>query len=86
MTQPFTFTDLRAVIDDCVGVTEAVRLTERTLHADFADLGLDSLAVYEITSTLQERLHITIPDADLDVLTTPANVIDYVNRTKGLPL
>lgn len=83
MTRLFTYTDLRAVIGDCVGVTETVDLTERTLDVTFADLGLDSLAVYEITSTLQERLGIRITDDDMDALTTPAHVIEYVNRTKG---
>lgn len=80
MTQRFTFTDLKAVVRDCVGATETTDLTERTMETDFADLGLDSLAVYEITSTLQERLAISIPDDDIDTLTTPAQVIAYVNE------
>lgn len=76
MTQRFTITDLQAVVNACAGTEEASELKS---DVDFADLGLDSLAVYEIVSALQERLGIRIADDDIDSMTTPGHVVAYVN-------
>ncbi|HVV19119.1 MAG TPA: acyl carrier protein [Pseudonocardiaceae bacterium] len=77
MTQRFTFTDLRSVVGECAGDIHA--LVESAADVEFTDLGFDSLAVYEIVTTLQQRFGIRIPDDDIDTMTTPARVIDYVN-------
>lgn len=67
------------VIRSCVG-TEGIRTFDDTmLNTAWDDLGLDSLAVYEIVTRLQDELSVAIPDERVDSLRTPGQMISFVN-------
>ncbi|MEW9547192.1 acyl carrier protein [Nonomuraea sp. NPDC050783] len=42
-------------------------------------LGLDSLAVLEIATRIQQTHRLPIPDEAIAEMTTPRNILDYVN-------
>lgn len=48
-----------------------------------ADLGLDSLAMYELVIELEERYGLRISDEDLDRIRTVADIVDYISRNIG---
>ncbi|MBV6696721.1 acyl carrier protein [Kitasatospora aureofaciens] len=73
---------LREIMRQCVGTGEAVDLDGDILHADFGELGYDSLAVLEVVTQVQGRLGVGIPDEVIDDLRTPAALLDYVNRQR----
>jgi len=78
MSSPqFTHADLRQILLDRIGLTEAD--VPEALDTSFADIGLDSLAVVEIQLAVQQQYGFGIPDADAGVMTTFAEAIDYVN-------
>lgn len=66
---------LREVISDVTGIP----VEELGLEMSFVDdLDLDSLAVAEIVVAIDERLAITIPDEDINSLTTVSDLLMYV--------
>ena len=67
------------VIRSCVGTEGIDTFDDTVLNTAWDDLGLDSLAVYEIVTRLQDELSIAIPDERVDGLRTPGQMIDYVN-------
>lgn len=78
MSKRFTLQTLRAILDEHVGVdispdelTAADRLT-------MAELGVDSLAVFEIQSVVQRDFDVKLPAALLEM--TGAQVVRYVDR------
>ncbi|WP_328335974.1 MULTISPECIES: acyl carrier protein [unclassified Streptomyces] len=74
----FTAADFQKNVDACVGVDDAVVIDESNLEVEFSDLGLDSLAVYEVFTRLEEDLGFPIPDEDIDNLKTFSAVLKYV--------
>ncbi|MXM68992.1 acyl carrier protein [Streptomyces sp. HUCO-GS316] len=74
----FTLTELRKVVELCFDGADAAALEEAALDTEFADLGYDSLVVYEIAIRVQEEYHVTIPDEALDELRTPGSFIAYI--------
>lgn len=76
----FTLTDLRRTVDGCLGARDAAELTDQALDERFDELGLDSLAVYEIVTMLQDELAIPISDEAIDAMITPRAVLDFVNE------
>ncbi|NGO70350.1 acyl carrier protein [Streptomyces boncukensis] len=79
----FTRTDLEKTIDACVGTQAAPPLDEHGLDLSFEELGLDSLAVFEVVTRLQDELGVTIADDEADVRKTPRELIDLVNGRTG---
>nr|BAJ52705.1 putative acyl carrier protein [Streptomyces sp. TA-0256] len=75
----FTVADFQKNVDACVGVDEAITFDETTMDVEFTDLGLDSLAIYEVFTRLEEDLGFPIPDEDLDGLKTLGAVLAYVH-------
>lgn len=71
--------EFERIVRSCVGADSIDALDEASLGIEFAELGLDSLAVYEIVTRIQDELHVTITDEEIDVLTTPGKLIDFVN-------
>lgn len=78
MSERFTIHTLRAILDEHVGVdispdelTAADRLT-------MAELGVDSLAVFEIQSVVQRDFGVRLPAELLHM--TGAQVVQYVER------
>ncbi|WP_188190210.1 acyl carrier protein [Nonomuraea sp. SYSU D8015] len=76
----FTFDDLKRVVSSCLGTAEAAELTLETADVSFDELGLDSLARYEVAMVLQEQLGLPIPDEDIDRMLSPRAALDYVNE------
>lgn len=76
----FTVDDLRKIIDSCLGGDGAALVTDATVDTELDDLGYDSLAIYELVLKLQDDLHISITDEEIDELRTPRAVIDFINR------
>ncbi|MFI6448803.1 acyl carrier protein [Kitasatospora sp. NPDC050543] len=74
----FTTADFQKNVDACVGVDDAVVFDASSLEVEFIDLGLDSLAVYEVFTRLEEDLGFPIPDEDIDNLKTLGAVLKYV--------
>ncbi|KOV89429.1 MULTISPECIES: acyl carrier protein [unclassified Streptomyces] len=74
----YTAADFQKNVDACVGVDDAVVFDESNLEVEFTDLGLDSLAVYELFTRLEEDLGFPIPDEDIDNLKTLGAVLKYV--------
>jgi acyl carrier protein len=48
-----------------------------------ADLGLDSLDVYEVVSELERHFRITIPSSDVPATRTVAQVVEQVAALVG---
>jgi acyl carrier protein len=80
----FTVDDLRNTIESCLGGgggTEPVVTDNIDIKLD--DLGYDSLSIYEFVTKLQDDLHISITDEEIDSLHTPRAVIDLVNERRS---
>jgi acyl carrier protein len=75
----FTLAELKSVIESCIGADNATELDASTLDVEMVDLGVDSLAVYEVVTRLQDDWHIKISDEEVDIMKTPRHVIDFVN-------
>ncbi|GAA3292513.1 acyl carrier protein [Dactylosporangium vinaceum] len=85
MQQHFDIADLQQVVASCVGVTDVGVISVETLDESFADLGVDSLARYEVATRLQDTLTVTISDDDIERATTPRLMLALVNeRLSGL--
>ncbi|MFI6348038.1 acyl carrier protein [Streptomyces sp. NPDC050560] len=75
----FTLQDLKRVVDACVGADAVPEFDEEAAATPFADLGLDSLAVYEAVTRIQDEYGVQVPDADLDLLKTPEQLVGFVS-------
>jgi acyl carrier protein len=76
----FSVVDLRKIVDVCLGGGDGVEpLTEANLDAELADLGYDSLTLYEVVTKLQDDLHISITDDEIDAMKTARAVVELVN-------
>jgi minimal PKS acyl carrier protein len=58
---------------------DASDLTEEVLDTPFTSLNVDSLAVLEIVTQIQDEFQLRIPDAAMDGMKTPRQILDYVN-------
>ena len=76
----YTVDDLKRTVDACLGAENARALAEDRLDHPFTELGYDSLAVYEITTRIEDELGLAISDAEIDLLRTPASLLDMVNN------
>jgi act minimal PKS acyl carrier protein len=76
----FTMDDLRKTIDSCLGSNSTEPLTDANVDTKLDDLGYDSLSIIEFITKLQDDLHISITDEEIDDLHTPRAVIDFINR------
>jgi act minimal PKS acyl carrier protein len=75
----FTPEDLKTIMLRTADEDTASDLDGDFLGRPFADLDFDSLAVLEIATSIQERYHLVIPDQAIAEMTTPRDVVDYVN-------
>jgi acyl carrier protein len=67
-------------------VAEQLNVEEKeiTLETNFkADLGVDSLDLFEMVTAIEEEYDLEIPAEDLEEMTTVKAVIDYLNK-KGI--
>ncbi len=77
-TQQFTFSDLKDILVNRVGLPEADVLEDP--QATFDDMGLDSLAFVEIQLEMEQRYGFRIPDEDAQKITTVGDAISYTNQ------
>jgi acyl carrier protein len=75
----FTVADLKRTVDACVGADEVGVFDNSTADTSFAELGLDSLAVYELVTRLQDELKIPISDEVIETMKTPNLLIGFIN-------
>ncbi len=75
-----TLSELQRIVQSCVGPGGALRLDADSIDVSFPELEVDSLALYEITTQLEDQLHVVISDDDIDTLATPRHLLDLVNR------
>ncbi|MBN6040417.1 acyl carrier protein [Amycolatopsis sp. 195334CR] len=76
--------ELQKIIDSCVGTDDNIRLTEGNIDEKFADLGYDSLAVYEIATKVQDDLGIPVSDEQIDGMQTPRQLLEFVTASGAL--
>ena len=76
-----TVQGLRAIVEQCVGGDNTTAIDETTLDTEWTDLGLDSLALYEIVTRVQDDLAVAISDDEVDTFATPRLLLDSVNGT-----
>lgn len=70
-----TFTRVKKIIVDRLGVDEA----EVTLEASFKeDLGADSLDVVELVMELEDEFDLEISDEDAEKISTVGEVVSYI--------
>jgi act minimal PKS acyl carrier protein len=75
----FTPEDLKTIMLSTAGEDTASGLDGDFLDQPFAGLSFDSLAVLEITTSIQQRYHLVISDEAIAGMATPRDVLDYVN-------
>ena len=73
----FTLADLKVITDACVGGDSG--LGPESLDTPFEELDIDSLAVYEIVTRVEESLHFGVTDDEIDTLHTGQQILDFVN-------
>jgi acyl carrier protein len=78
MPQTFAFDDLKRVLVDRVGLDE--ELVTDDPNTTFDDMGLDSLAFFEVQLAMQQEYGFNIPEEDASRITTVGEAIDYVNE------
>jgi acyl carrier protein len=73
--------DIEAEVRRVVGEQLHVPEETITLAASFTkDLGADSLALVELTLTLEERFDIDISDEDAEGMRTVQDVVDFIHQ------
>ncbi|MER7457068.1 acyl carrier protein [Micromonospora sp. NPDC126480] len=77
--------DVRRLLRESAGVDESVDLDGDVGELEFQDLGYDSLAVLELTARIEQEYGVKVREDDVTELTTPARLIDYVNRHVVVP-
>lgn len=75
----FTLADLIRVVEACTGTENITAFDDGTADTLFSELGVDSLAVYELATRLQDELGIPIPDEAIEAMRTPRLLLRYVN-------
>lgn len=74
-----TTDQLRAAMLSSVGDDESINLNGDYPARDFTELGFDSLALMETCAHLKREYGIIIPDEKLWDLTTPGQLLEWVN-------
>jgi acyl carrier protein len=72
----FTVEDLNRLIAICA--EDAVPVDPVSMDLSFDALGLDSLAVYEVVTLIEEQWGVRIADGVLGMINTPRALIEYL--------
>jgi act minimal PKS acyl carrier protein len=75
--EQFTLADLKWILVDRVGLTEADVPDDP--DTAFVEIGLDSLAVVEVQAAVQQIYGFVIPDEHASAMATLGETLDYVN-------
>jgi act minimal PKS acyl carrier protein len=76
-----TLDDLRRVLIECAGETDADSLSGDIHDREFDDLGYDSLALMETAARISSEYGVRIPDDQIVELRTPREVLALVNAS-----
>lgn len=80
----FTLSNFKDILRTCqVSGSEIEEIENASPDATFADLGFDSLLVYEIITTIQDDFGVRIPDDLLDIHRTVSELISYVDKRQA---
>lgn len=71
--------DLTALLRECAGEDDAADLDGDVLDTLFSDLGYDSLALLQTTSTIERSHHLTIDEEAVSDADTPRKYLELVN-------
>ncbi|MCW2569911.1 MAG: actinorhodin polyketide synthase [Mycobacterium sp.] len=74
-----TLDELKDALRAAAGEDEPGALDEDILDKEFADLGYDSLAVMEMTSLVQRRLGVKLPEEEVVEVHTPREFLSFAN-------
>lgn len=76
--------DLVAIMRECLGEAD-LQLSDTDLDTEFFQLGCDSLLVLEISSRIQDRYQVRIPDEAITEMSTPNEMLHSVrSRVAGV--
>ncbi|MEU5940787.1 acyl carrier protein [Micromonospora sp. NPDC047548] len=75
----FTIEDLRRIMRQCAGESDALNLDGDILDTSFDDLGYDSLALLETTSRTSQEFAVELPEDGMASATTPRRLLDFIN-------
>jgi minimal PKS acyl carrier protein len=75
-----TVDELKEILRERAGEDEYTGLAGDISDAEFADLGYDSLAMFEVSSEIKKRYRVVLPEDVIGELPTPRGLIDYVNQ------
>lgn len=73
------FEELKSLIAEELSIDES-KITEEASFKE--DLGTDSLDLFELVMTLEEKFDIEIPSEDLEKLVTVGDVKNYIEEHK----
>lgn len=73
------FEELKSLIAEEMSIEES-RITEDASFKE--DLGADSLDLFELVMSLEEKFGIEIPSEDLEKLSTVGDVMNYIEEHK----
>ena len=76
----FDLDDLIRIMRECAGEEESVNLSGEIAEVTFEDLGYDSLALMEAASRVQREYHLSLPESELEQVSTPAAFVTLVNE------
>ena len=71
---------IASVVEEVAGV-DAAQVVPSARFVD--DLDIDSLTMVEVVVAAEEKFSIRIPDADIEGLTTVADVVTYVQNAQA---
>ncbi|WP_328535162.1 acyl carrier protein [Streptomyces sp. NBC_00344] len=78
-----TIADLTRILRECAGEDEGVDLDGNILDTLFADLGYDSLALLEASSSIEREAGVKLSDDAVSEARTPRLLLAAVNA--GIP-
>ncbi len=73
--------ELRTIMKGCAGEAEGISLDGDFIDVPFEQLGYDSLALLEISHTIEDKTGLVIPDGSIEEMKTPREVIDFVAQS-----
>lgn len=71
--------EIKAIIAENLGIDEE-KITEGSSFNE--DLGADSLDLFEMVMSLEDKFGIEIPTEDLEGIKTVGDVVDYIKEHK----
>lgn len=76
----FTLDDLLSIMRSSVGVEDTTVPDKDVADVEFADLGLDSLAVLELAGEVQRRYGVVMSDDVVVEMPSLGAAVEYINR------